>query len=224
MNQVNIWSHYQTNATEVFRGSGFRLYYLAKFIRNGQHVLNVGIGGGVFERFANERGAVVHTLDPDWLSLSDHATTGISRLVAGKLEKLPFADNVFDAVVVSEVLEHLAPDEMRLALAEIRRVLVQRGKIIGTVPCEENLTDATVVCPHCGEVFHKVGHLQSFTAATMTRELQGFFEPVRCYERAFMAKAQVGWKELLVDLVRNLLVTSGVLTREKQLVFLGTKR
>jgi hypothetical protein len=38
-----------------------------------------------------------------------------------------------------------------------------------------------------------------------------------------MAKAYVGWKEKIVDAIRNFLVLSGVLTRDKQLVFRGWK-
>jgi hypothetical protein len=38
-----------------------------------------------------------------------------------------------------------------------------------------------------------------------------------------MAKATVGWKEYIVDLIRNALVTTGVLTREKHVVFLASK-
>lgn len=223
MSQQKIWSYYQTETPEIFRGSGFRLYYLSRYLRPGQRVLNVGIGGGVLERFARERGVDIHSLDPDWASLQNHAADKISRLVAGRLEGVPFAAGTFDAVIVSEVLEHLTPEVMCMALQEIRRVLVVGGQIIGTVPCDENLADGVVVCPKCGEVFHKVGHVQSFDVAKMSSALGEFFEATECFERAFMAKAAVGWKELAIDLIRNFLVRAGVLTREKHLVFLGRK-
>jgi hypothetical protein len=112
---------------------------------------------------------------------------------------------------------------MQRALEEIRRVLVPGGQIIGTVPCEENLSDNMAVCPHCGEVFHRVGHLQSFDAERMSLALSTYFEKPECFERAFMAKAQVGWKVKIIDLIRNFLVLSGLLTREKHLVFRGRK-
>lgn len=224
MNQHKTWSYYQTKTPEIFRSSAFRLYYLARLLRRGQRVLNVGIGGGLFERYAYERGVDVHTLDPDLPSLYKYANAGVSRMVAGQLEGVPFRADTFDKVVVSEVLEHLSIEAMRLALAEIRRVLVPGGEIIGTVPCEENLGDGMVVCPHCGEIFHKVGHQQSFSTRTIARELEGYFERVECFERAFMAKSETGWKEQAVDIVRNLLVRSGVMTREKQLVFLARKQ
>ena len=223
MNQQKIWSYFQTETPQIFRGSGFRLYYLAKYLRPGQRVLNVGIGGGLFARPAIAPGADVITLDPDWASLSNHSAEKVAYLVAGRLETIPFETGSFDVVIVSEVLEHLTTETMRQALEEIKRILVPGGQIIGTVPCEENLEDATVVCPSCGEVFHKVGHLQSFDIVRMSGDLGAYFDDVECFERAFMAKAYVGWKEKIVDAVRNFLVLSGVLTRDKQLVFRGRK-
>lgn len=223
MSQQKIWTYYQTETPEIFRGSGFRLAYLARLLRPGQLVLNVGIGGGIFERHARGQGAIAHTLDPDWGSLHNHVDERISHLVAGRLENIPFATATFDAVIVSEVLEHLTPEVMRIALSEICRVLVAGGQIIGTVPYNENLGDGRVVCPHCGEVFHKVGHMQSFDAARMSRELGAYFEAPICFERAFMAKATIGWKERMIDLVRNGLVRAGILTREIHLVFRGRK-
>jgi glycosyltransferase involved in cell wall biosynthesis len=194
-----------------------------RYLTKGQRVLNIGLGGGLFERFCCQKGVNVYSIDPDWLSLHNHPATKALRLTAAKIEDLPFKRDVFDAVVVSEVIEHLTPDSTRRALQEINRILTVRGRLLGTVPCEENLTDGVVVCPGCGEVFHKVGHLQSFSVATMTALLQSVFPHANCFERAFMAKATVGRKEFLIGLIRNQLVRSGLLTREKHLVFLGKK-
>jgi SAM-dependent methyltransferase len=224
MRQEKIWAYFQSETPEIFRGSGYRLNYLARYLRSGQRILNVGIGGAVLERCAKNKGVDIYSLDPDWKSLSNYTADNISHLAAGRLEGIPFADNTFDAVVVSEVLEHLTPEVMYRALQEIRRVLIPGGQIIGTVPCDENLAEATVVCPHCGEVFHKVGHLQSFDVTSMLEVLEQFFVTPSCFERAFMAKENVGWKELSVDLLRNILVRAGVLTRDKQLVFRGRKK
>lgn len=224
MDQQKIWSYYQSKAPETFRGSAFRLNFLTRYICSAQKVLNIGIGGGLFEHFAHQKGAYVFSLDPDWMSLRTHIAENNSIHTAGKLENLPFADNSFDAVVVSEVIEHLSPKITLDALQEVRRVLVPGGRIIGTVPCDENLADATVVCPKCGEIFHKVGHLQSFTQGNMSLLLNNFFISIQCFERAFMAKATIGWKEIIIDFIRNYLVRIGVLTREKHLVFLAYKQ
>jgi glycosyltransferase involved in cell wall biosynthesis len=219
----NVWAYYQTKAPETFRGSAVRLHFLTRFLKRGQRVLNVGIGGYLFEELCRSIGVSVFSLDPDWMSLRHYVNRNRFKLIAGKVEDLPFADDVFDAVVVSEVIEHLTPELTRLGLAEIRRVLAPEGQIIGTVPCEENLADGIVVCPGCGEVFHKVGHLQSFSTGTLTALLRTAFSRAECFERAFMAKATSGRKESAIGLIRNLLVLSHLLTREKHIVFRGRK-
>lgn len=222
MNQQKIWSYYQSEAAHIFKGSAFRLNYLTRFLRKNDIVLNVGIGGGIFERYALDKGVRVFSIDPDCASLQVHEFDGYNP-VAGRLEALPFADGCFDVVVVSEVLEHLSQEAFGQALNEIHRVLAKEGKIIGTVPCEEDLSENIVICPKCEEVFHKVGHMQSFSCRSMNEMLANVFSNTQCYVRAFMAKEKVGLKERLVDVVRNVLVKHGVLTREKSIVFIAIK-
>jgi ubiquinone/menaquinone biosynthesis C-methylase UbiE len=45
-------------------------------------------------------------------------------------KKLPFEDNFFDTVVMSDVIEHLRDDEILEVLSEIRRVLKKNGNIL----------------------------------------------------------------------------------------------
>ena len=54
------------------------------------------------------------------------------RLVRGSAEALPFADRVFDAVLLLDVLEHLPSEEP--ALEEAWRVLRPEGRLILSVP------------------------------------------------------------------------------------------
>lgn len=50
----------------------------------------------------------------------------------GSLTKLPFEDNIFDTIICSEVIEHIADHES--AIKELSRVLKKGGKLILTVP------------------------------------------------------------------------------------------
>lgn len=50
----------------------------------------------------------------------------------GSVYELPFADETFDCVIISEVLEHLGEDER--ALREISRVLKRGGVLAASVP------------------------------------------------------------------------------------------
>ena len=57
---------------------------------------------------------------------------GGSIFMQGSVYKLPFADDSFDLIFCSEVLEHL--DDYHLALNEIHRVLKTGGKFLPSVP------------------------------------------------------------------------------------------
>ncbi|MDH5671536.1 MAG: methyltransferase domain-containing protein [Myxococcales bacterium] len=52
----------------------------------------------------------------------------------GSVYQLPFADETFDCVIISEVLEHLHEDER--ALSELTRVLKRGGTLAASVPRE----------------------------------------------------------------------------------------
>lgn len=81
---------------------------------------------------------------------------------------LPFADNSFDRIICSEVLEHI-PD-YRAALIEINRVLKPGGRFCASVPRRwpEQL------CWSLSKGYHQVpgGHLRIFREAELHREIE----------------------------------------------------
>lgn len=151
-----------------------------------------------------------------------HGAGGITS-VAGKIQAIPLRDATLDAIVASEVVEHLDDTTLALGLAEIRRVLKPGGLFLGTVPFEEDLLAAEVVCPHCGTVFHKVGHIRSHGFDSMKALLDQYFDVVTLRRKAFMNTSDLSRRKRAIAFVRNLLVQCGVLTRETSLVFEARK-
>ncbi|MFV2068124.1 MAG: class I SAM-dependent methyltransferase [Pirellulales bacterium] len=188
--QGKIWHYYQTEAPETFRAARPRLDYLLRqiarhAIMDGPRVLNIGVGDGYFEKMALARGWTVHSLDPDRASLVQLAQVGV-HVQVGMIDAIPLADSAFDFVVASEVFEHLTDDQRRRGVVEIARLLVPGGRFLGTVPYHEDLDEGRVVCPHCGQTFHRWGHLHSFDLARIATELSEHFKVQQVRRTAFV--------------------------------------
>ena len=106
-------------------------FYLEQLGRlDGRRVLDAGCGGGLVARELAAAGAEVVGVDRSMgsLGVARRATNGSFHPAQGRLERLPFADASFDAVVAADVLEHL-PD-LPAAVAELARVLAPGGSFL----------------------------------------------------------------------------------------------
>ena len=221
--QDRIWDHYQNEKQSSFAASWPRLNYLARCIDPNSQVLNVGIGGGEFEAAAQRRSLQLFQLDPSQQAVerARERSGKPDTVVVGYVQAMPFDDGLFDAVVASELLEHLTDEMLAAALVEISRVLRPGGLFLGSVPARENLRENTVFCPQCERQFHRWGHEQSFTVRSMTELLSAWFTVEQVRERQFVHWQQLNWRGKLLAaarLVFNPLVSSG-----KNLVFRATK-
>ena len=89
-------------------------------------------------------------------------------LSAANALQLPFADNTFDKVICSEVLEHI-PD-FRGALEEVERVLKPGGLFCASVP----RTWPEKICWFFSDAYHQVegGHLRIFEARKLKAQIE----------------------------------------------------
>ncbi|QQA44843.1 class I SAM-dependent methyltransferase [Pelagovum pacificum] len=100
---------------------------------DGPRILDIGCGRGYYFAVYDQLGASATGVDADTSALAAaraaHPTSTFRQVQA---ECLPFDDNSFDVIVMSEVLEHM-PDPA-LGLSEAARVLVPDGLLLATVP------------------------------------------------------------------------------------------
>ena len=111
-----------TELAAAFQGRPFR-------------VLDVGCGRGFYLPLYAALGgqATGVELDPLPRAIAEaRAKDSGATILSARAESLPFADQSFDCVVMSEILEHL--DDPVAALREARRVLVAGGLLLATVP------------------------------------------------------------------------------------------
>ena len=109
-------------------------------IRPGQLVLDVGCGRGELTLHSGWQGAKVWGLDyaTEGLSLAKRALSSVDdatirpniALQRADARRLPFGTETVDVVFMLDVVEHLYPEELSAALAEVRRVLRPEGKLI----------------------------------------------------------------------------------------------
>lgn len=110
----------------------------------GMNVLDVGCGRGEILRHCAHLGANAYGVDYapvavrmslDVLKSLEDDTPGHGGVALSDAKKLPFPDAFFDRVLMFDVVEHLHPWELHLALIEVRRVLKPGGKfIVHTAP------------------------------------------------------------------------------------------
>jgi SAM-dependent methyltransferase len=102
--------------------------YLSRFWdRTDADILDVGSGYCSFINFAVGRRRVAVDIHD---RLAEHAGEGVEHFVASATDLSIFPSSSFDVVFASNVLEHLARDEIQQALAEFRRVLRPGGRVI----------------------------------------------------------------------------------------------
>lgn len=214
MDQTKIWDHFQNSdaAGDVFASARPRYELLASRIAPDMRVLNIGVGRGGLEAILQKKGVIVSCLDPSEAAidrlrrqygLGESAKVGFSQAI-------PFPDSQFDVVVMSEVLEHLASDILTATLAEVNRVLKKSGKFIGTVPADENLADNHAMCPHCGELFHRWGHVQSFSEERLYKILTGQFNNINISRLFCGDRCTLNWKGLILWTLKKAAVGMGI--------------
>lgn len=98
----------------------------------GQTVLDAGCGTGWFSARAVSCKGKVTSLDTGRKLLEETSKKCDTIRVVGSVLSLPFADDSFDVVISSEVIEHTTNPV--LAISEMCRVLKPGGKLVLTTP------------------------------------------------------------------------------------------
>lgn len=228
MEQQKIWDYFQSSKEhDVFNDSTPRYFFLAKKIPLTARVLNIGVGRGGLEKILKSRGVDISCLDPSENTIAKLRTEleiGDKARI-GSAQKIPFEKESFDIVIMSEVLEHLDSKTLSDTLQEVLRVLTRNGKFIGTVPADENLSGSEAICPCCGNIFHRWGHIQSFSKNNLTEIMQSSgFAHIAIEYRAFPDWQRAGLTNIIKSMVRYILGRLGKSIASPSLFFSCTKK
>jgi ubiquinone/menaquinone biosynthesis C-methylase UbiE len=129
-------------------------------------ILEIGSGGG--EALKSIDTGTIHYVPLDLslknLKILHKKSNKTSCPVTGDAFYLPFSNESFDLVILSEVLEHL--HEPGTVLKEVNRVLKNMGSILVSVPYNEKLSYH--LCIHCNKPTPLNAHIHSFNDESLT--------------------------------------------------------
>jgi len=152
-----------------------RISFVVEKVGKGNKVLDMGCRyGNLTAYYAKDNEVIGVDIDEKALKVCSKKL-GIKTNIQNLNERLQFADNAFDVVVLTEVLEHLPyPD---ITLGEIKRVLRRRGILVGSVP------NGTRVKNRLRFLFKGIieldrTHLQYFSQKSLKKLLEIYFNSV----------------------------------------------
>ncbi len=108
-------------------------------IKANTRILDIGCGRGEMVFYAAGEGAEAVGIDysKDAIDLAKFAQKKQQKDIQNRTEfffmdakKLEFKNSSFDLIIMTDVVEHLYPEELELAFKEIKRVLRPKGKLI----------------------------------------------------------------------------------------------
>ena len=132
-------------------------------------MLDCGCGSGWLSHMCRRRGARVTAMDiaPAGVAAAKARFPGAAEFHVADVYHLPFDEESFECVILSEVLEHL--EDIELALGEIHRILQRGGRLLISVPYREKILEH--LCIHCNRFTPAHAHLHSFDKQALARIL-----------------------------------------------------
>lgn len=106
--------------------------------KDGECILDLGCGDGFYLYLLSNlnQNLILFGVDNDRKALNSAKRNlnlnKIKLVQTDLMEKLPFSNNFFDGIIMSEVMEHL-PSDLK-CMKDVRRVLKKDGKILLSVP------------------------------------------------------------------------------------------
>jgi SAM-dependent methyltransferase len=133
-------------------------------------ILEVGCGDGSFTRSLAECSTRVTAVDisASQVERNARAHPEIRFIQHDIAQSFPFANEAFDAIWCSEVLEHLF--DPGFALREMQRVLARGGRLLVTVPYHGLFKDVLIALFKWDEHFSPTNpHIRFFTRKTLSQ-------------------------------------------------------
>lgn len=141
-----------------------RYKFVAKMLSGKQLVAEIGCGDGWYGRVVKQEVALLHRYDFDPMFVNDNAQVWMHDILLRPLDKK------YDAIYSLDVMEHIAPENESIYLANICSSLDKDGIFIVGMPSIESQLHAS---PDS-----KAGHVNCKSGEALRETLQGYFKNV----------------------------------------------
>jgi len=167
----------------AWRNNRIKLDYVLnktrRFLKPSLSACDIGLGEGyTLEKFYKSglktTGIDISKFMIEFLGKKFEKNNQDIELIAADISKIEIDENRFDIVTCFDVLEHIPDENLKAAMINIKKSLVNGGLLIGTLPYKENRDVNCVVCPECGHAFHRYGHFQYFQSM---EEIENMLQP-----------------------------------------------
>lgn len=141
LDELSITYAHTNPYKRFFYHARYSAVYRALRPRKGERILDIGCGTGYYIAGIARAGSTPVGVDVapnyvrqarDYVTQSLNGSWSSQHMAAADAKHLPFADGTFDAVLMTEVLEHLI--DYPRSLEEIVRVLKSEGRAVITTP------------------------------------------------------------------------------------------
>jgi len=172
--QKKVWGESQVRLSPTYLAF-LSLKYILEDLRGVEgKILDAGCGGGGFAKAIKYYRPDLEVYGVDFskkaIRKAKENAEGV-KFKVGSLYHLPYRDNFFEAVITTEVLEHLKYPQS--ALDEIRRVLKKEGIFCIAVPLEGSLVSLHFWLSKFGWNLKEklAGHIQRYSAGQLATML-----------------------------------------------------
>jgi len=153
-----------------WQGRELEMFYYAIKTFIGQSILDIGAGDGAILTYIQKQKNILELYG---LEISESAikqgkilNPSIVYIQGSADDKYPFADNKFDTLLMTDVIEHLL--EVDSALVQCNRVLRLQGKLIIITPVFNWLKKIIIAAFFWEKFFHPTNqHIRFFTKKSM---------------------------------------------------------
>jgi ubiquinone/menaquinone biosynthesis C-methylase UbiE len=183
---------------------------------NPHTVIDIGAGESITSAHIGAHHVVKADLASSALTSTGSHVQLLTERVCGDAVALPFVDCAFDAVVATQILEHI-PDYRR-ALRECARVTKPGGLLVLTVPNSYRYMHRRY--HRISRNIDKAGHLRAFDPTLLKREVEEYFDVTNARTTGFRIFAALMCFERVDKLQRVTRVLDRA-TRHQEFAVLG---